>query len=407
MQDSDEDKAHELPKMRSIYKSAAVTVVAAIAKSAKEGFLHHIERNPAYFIEPITLPVQYPSGNVLRQMDVVLNYPADYKRWKDPINDRAWTFQELLLSDRTILFSYRGVQLTDRTSKPDADGLTSGKDPQLPNLPWSGKLFSLTVDPENTRQVWLALRGEYSRRSLSYQGDKLLAIAAVAEELGRTYDSRYLAGIWERDLAMDLQWKCPRDPDANGVLPVRNPRPTGYVAPSWSWASVDSPVEDHLHVWEEDGEIDGAGLNSSLGFEIVSCEVQAAVPNFEYGAVKSGVLVVKGLVRCLIWRPHKEDNFNNLLESDGFLIRHMESTTPSDGLYQDTAIIDALDPELIDGAEVTCLATRSTENVRGRDDVEGLMLLPVDEDRYRRVGFFRLTRPDSVAGFEYKTITII
>lgn len=393
--------------MRLIYKCAEVTLVAAVARSAKEGFLRHRESNYAYFIDPVEIPIYASSDGRNGKGKVVLSYPADYRRWKDPINERAWTFQELLLSSRAIQFTYRGIQMIDRTNKPAPDGLIVGRDPQLPNLPWSGKMLSLATDPENTRQVWLSLRGEYSRRSLSYQGDKLLAIAAIAEELGRTYDSRYLAGLWERDLALDLQWNCPRDPDSQRQLPERKLRSQEYVAPSWSWASVDAAIKDFAHVAEGEGERGGAGFKESLGFEVVSCDVEPIVSGFAYGAVKSGVLVVRGLVCSMIWHPHNNGNFDNLLESDGILLWERSTAEPLDGAYQDIAILDASDPELHDGTVVECLATRLIENVRGRDDIEGLMLLPVDQALYRRVGFFKLTRPQSGAVFALKQVTIV
>ncbi|KAF1937683.1 HET-domain-containing protein [Clathrospora elynae] len=407
MQDSNDDKARELPKMRLIYKSAAVTIVASVAKSATEGFLHHVEEKYDYFIDPVTIPFPTQETSVL-QTNVVLSFPADYKRWKDPINSRAWTFQELLLSTRAILFSYRGVQTIDRTNPKEADGLTSGKEPQLPNLPWSGKMFSLATDPENTRQVWLAVRGEYSRRGLSYQGDKLLAIAAVAEELGCMYGSQYLAGMWERHLAMDLQWNYPRNEKTSDSNAVRKPRARGYVAPSWSWASVDGAVEDFVHVGEEEGDAGGMGTKEFLGFDVVSCDVKLAVPGFAYGAVTSGILVVKGRLCSFTWRPHGSDDLHNNLESDGFLARAVEyemSEYPE--IECGEATIDALEPDLQGGVEVTCLATRLIENVPGRNDVEGLMLIPAKEKQYRRVGFFKVYGPAMFEGVELETITII
>ncbi|KAH7383880.1 heterokaryon incompatibility protein-domain-containing protein [Pyrenochaeta sp. MPI-SDFR-AT-0127] len=407
MQDSNEDKARELPKMRLIYKCAAVTVVAAVAKSATEGFLHHMQDQIAYLIKPVSIPYRVQDSSDA-QTNVILSYPADYKRSKDPINDRAWTFQELLLSTRAILFSYRGVQTIDRINIPSADGMTSGKDPQLPSLPWSGQMFSLATNPENARQIWLATRGEYSRRNLSFQGDKLLAIAAVAEELGQKYKSKYLAGMWERDLAMDIQWSCPRDQNISEGDFIRRPRAEVCVAPSWSWASVDASVEDFVHVWEEEGEKGGEGIKDSLGFEVISCEVELVDPDFEYGAVKSGILVVKGRLCSFIWRPHEDDDFHKAFESDGFLARAAETDIQDcTELKYGEATIDALDPELQDDVEVVCLATRLIENVPGRDDVEGLMLLPVNEEKYRRVGFFKINSPIVFEKCEVEKISIV
>ncbi|EUC43648.1 hypothetical protein COCMIDRAFT_100330 [Bipolaris oryzae ATCC 44560] len=394
MQDSNEDKAQELPKMRSIYKYATVTVVASVAKSATEGFLHHVEEEYDYFIEPVTIPF---SANTVEPTcsEIVLSYPAAYKRWKDPINSRAWTFQELILSTRAILFSYRGVSTIDRISPAAADGMTSGKDPQLPSLPWSGKLFSLATTPENTRQVWLSIRGEYSRRMLSYQGDKLVAVSAIAEEIGQMYNSRYVAGMWERDLAIDLQWNCPRRDTVGDDGHNRKPRAQGYVAPSWSWASVSGAVEDFVQVWEDEGDDGGIGYKNSFGFEVISCEVELAVPGFEYGAVTSGILVAKGRICTLSWHPHPNDEQHRVLESDGYLAGLADGdksglvSTSASGRYGE-GTLDAADPDMHAGVEVVCLGGRLVENVPGREDVEGMMLLATTEGQYRRVGFFRV-----------------
>lgn len=396
MQDSDEDKAQELPKMRSIYKYATVTIVASVAKFATEGFLHHVEEKYDYFIEPVTIPF---SANMAQTTcsEIVLSYPADYKRWKDPINSRAWTFQELILSTRAILFSYRGVSTIDRSSPGSADGMTSGKDPQLPSLPWSGKLFSLATTAENTRQVWLAIRGEYSRRSLSYQGDKLVAVSAIAEELGQTYNSRYLAGMWERDLAIDLQWSCPRNETVGGDGHNRRPRAPGYVAPSWSWASVSGAVEDFVQVWEDEGNNGGIGYKNGFGFEVVSCEVELAVPGFEYGAVISGILVARGRICTLSWHPHTNDEQHRLLESDGYLAGLADGDRS--GLVNTSAsakcgegMLDAVDPDMHGGVEVICLGGRLVENVPGREDVEGMMLLATTEDSIVGLAFSECRR---------------
>ncbi|KAF3039016.1 hypothetical protein E8E12_006925 [Didymella heteroderae] len=403
IQDSDEDKARELPKMRTIYKHAAVTVVAAVAKSAHDGFLHHIDHEPAYFIEPVRMPIILDKE---RSADLVISYPADYKRWRDPINARAWTFQELILSMRVVQFSYRGIETIDRTDIPSAAGLTSGKDPQLPNPGWNGKMLSLEADPENTRQTWLSLRAEYSRRNLSFRGDKLLAIAAIAEEVGRTYNSHYLAGMWERDLAMDLQWTRSREWNSDSMT-IRDSKSQQYVAPSWSWASIETAVEDFDHVAEGQGDAGGRGLRDMCGFEVLSCEVEPTVPGFDYGAVKAGVLVVKGLVCVMIWRPYTDRKSKVSTQSDGRLVQRQDEAASFNASNEDTALLDAIDPELHDGSLVTCLATRRVEHKKGREDVEGLIILPVDSIRYRRVGFFTFTRPDSWTEMETAVITIV
>ena len=127
---------------------------------------------------------------------------------------------------------------------------------------------------------------------------------------------------------MDLQWSCPCNQNRNDDKPRRMLRAKDYVAPSWSWASVDGAVKDLVHVWEDEGDNGGIGIKYMLGFEVVSCDVILAVPDFAYGAVNSGVLIVKGRICSFIWRPHKDDDFHNSLDFDGFRVSRMDKPTP-------------------------------------------------------------------------------
>ncbi|KAM3417341.1 hypothetical protein BST61_g5592 [Cercospora zeina] len=54
----------------------------------------------------------------------------------------------------------------------------------------------------------------------------------------RHSEGRYLAGLWEADLLRGLLWVWADINDGMEVL-----RPKGYLAPSWSWASVRRPVD--------------------------------------------------------------------------------------------------------------------------------------------------------------------
>jgi hypothetical protein len=117
----------------------------------------------------------------------------------------------------------------------------------------------------------------------------------------------------------------------------------------------------------------------------------------ELGAVTSRTVVVKGRIYSFIWHPHTDDAFHNSLDSDGLLATKLDNPT---ALYSELnggePTIDALGSGLSDGVEVTCIATRLMGNVPRRQDVEGLMLLPVNDTAHRRVGFFRLTGPSGL-----------
>ncbi|ETS85916.1 hypothetical protein PFICI_03941 [Pestalotiopsis fici W106-1] len=103
-----------------------------------------------------------------------------------------------------------------------------------------------------TREVWRQLVTRYSRRTLSYRRDKLAAVAGLAgmtlhalyrETLYREDNcEEYLAGLWKKELHFDLAWYIDI-PVARLPDPVdRDDVHGASCAPSWSWASSDTPV---------------------------------------------------------------------------------------------------------------------------------------------------------------------
>lgn len=72
----------------------------------------------------------------------------------------------------------------------------------------------------------------FTERVLTVTSDRLIALAGIAKVIGQALNEEYCAGLWQRNLAVDLCWFSL---DPRGL----KPRPGGYRAPSWSWASLD------------------------------------------------------------------------------------------------------------------------------------------------------------------------
>ncbi|KAG7425967.1 hypothetical protein Forpi1262_v012127 [Fusarium oxysporum f. sp. raphani] len=84
-----------------------------------------------------------------------------------------------------------------------------------------------------TFNLWSDLVQQYSRCDLTRPSDKLHAIAGVAKLFEEFTGDEYVAGLWKSYFAAMLDWR---------VFDPKSRDPAGYRAPSWSWASVDSPV---------------------------------------------------------------------------------------------------------------------------------------------------------------------
>ena len=78
---------------------------------------------------------------------------------------------------------------------------------------------------------------EYTRLGLSFGKDIFPALSGVARQVQEWNPKRgrYLAGLWEKNLIEDLIWS------PNPQYPLGQ-RPKPWRAPTWSWASIESPV---------------------------------------------------------------------------------------------------------------------------------------------------------------------
>lgn len=83
-------------------------------------------------------------------------------------------------------------------------------------------------------EIWNSTVRVYTKGSLTKASDKLIAISALAREIQPLMRSQYCAGLWGMNLVHQLTWYVSSEPTF---------RPTGYRAPSWSWASVDGEIK--------------------------------------------------------------------------------------------------------------------------------------------------------------------
>lgn len=85
---------------------------------------------------------------------------------------------------------------------------------------------------------WGKLVQDYTDCELTKASDRLYAIEGVVDLFRKAFHDTYIFGLWRTELARQLGFyvKCPR-----------KDLPSHYVAPSWSWASLQSPVEFEPH----------------------------------------------------------------------------------------------------------------------------------------------------------------
>ncbi|KAL6918856.1 hypothetical protein FSST1_002882 [Fusarium sambucinum] len=265
VQKRESDKDRELRKMAGIFSGAVLTIAASCASSADEGFLQDRQQyEPAIGI-PVCINGIYDMAQlVLPRQDI------DDALEPEPIDSRAWTFQEQLLSSRMLSFTKHTMQWHYQSrdyniSQDELHFLSSSAD-------------YLVAYNEGT---WVELVQEYCHRDLSNLEDRPIAIAAVAETFATNTTnfttSDYVAGLWKTNILEELLWF----PSRKDPKPDNLPKLQG---PSWSWTSIPEMISY------------GRGVKFEPKASLISIDVDLADPHFVFGAVKSGKLRLRGII---------------------------------------------------------------------------------------------------------------
>jgi hypothetical protein len=105
-------------------------------------------------------------------------------------------------------------------------------------MPPSGYNVSSNKQSNECLKKWITAVELYGAGNLTYESDKLVAIAGVARHIHSLWPdptTKYLAGLWSYNLVFSLLW-CRLGPASSSS------RPEQYRGPSWSWAAVNGDI---------------------------------------------------------------------------------------------------------------------------------------------------------------------
>jgi hypothetical protein len=137
---------------------------------------------------------------------------------------------------------------------------------------------------QKLHERWYVILHDYTCRNLTYEKDKLITITGVAKYTlaNSGIEDEYHAGMFRSMLPYALRWKIPVQKKSHERW--MNSRPTEYIAPSWSWASMNEYL-DFERCW-------------NYIYEQATCEIlsmtSTPVCNDACSDVKEGKLVIKG-----------------------------------------------------------------------------------------------------------------
>lgn len=230
-QNDDGDRDREILKMPDIYQGAIFTISAARARSCDIGFLH----NKDSFSPSVLLPASFiTNGDGFAQL--ADNQDIYFKKTLlEPIQKRAWAFQETLLSKRLLRFGTLDTSWDCAEHLLRSRGLGSERSAiALKNSQLAG---GEALSESKVSQKWISLVEQYCGRDMKCATDKLVTISAVASAFARLNNyanADYLAGHWKQGLFHSLLW------EVAGSESIRRPRE--YIAPSWSWAFIQNAL---------------------------------------------------------------------------------------------------------------------------------------------------------------------
>lgn len=257
IQGNKDDWEHESQKMGEVYGNAALTIVAARADDSRNGFLQNNFR-PVADPYPFAYGRLDHSGNEITGLHVGLDREWFEETMKpDPVRTRGWCLQEAELSRRQLVFGSSGVSFQCKQTNIFEDQIYKfyHKRDVLPKgvaaFSTGGRDFPDRLECLNH---WYAeFLPDYTSRLLTNRNDIFAAITALAKMAQLTVNGRYLAGLWESDLPRGLlwmpryntRWKVGPSKAEPNLSPLQ--RLSKSQAPSWSWASVQGPVQ---HGWD-------------------------------------------------------------------------------------------------------------------------------------------------------------
>ncbi|KAH8901571.1 hypothetical protein GQ53DRAFT_851452 [Thozetella sp. PMI_491] len=312
--------------MADVYKFAWMNIAALSTESDLEGFINDA-RDPRIifgFRAPFASILGRPEGVknsrghpcVLLKGEVKLlwDYQSDLPgsgTWLAPLVRRAWVYQETTLARRILFFTTHGVFF----------GCDEGANGEHPEWPAGGaakgaprRLLQFMAD-SNAKLVadaiaanvvpvaqmreladelarrfdraWESAVAAYTACQLTESTDRLMALSAVARELSSTkiMQKKYLAGLWDFRLSFQLAWMTTNGKETAPRMRVGNER---YVAPSWSWASIEAPVKPANMIWY--------GNQYRALADVRAADVSLAT-NFEFGPVKAGWIRLWGCLK--------------------------------------------------------------------------------------------------------------
>ncbi|KIV79276.1 hypothetical protein PV11_06844 [Exophiala sideris] len=357
IQDDKQDWSHEAAHMADIYSDAILVISAANATHVGFGLLHERpgwrqfkNRLKKGHDDPTHLLIQEPVVH-----SNVLGDPA--LEGTLPLFRRAWTLQERILATRLVHFAAGEMIWECATMCACECGHLQATKAVTSRQRYDLSSLDRMSDKERAN-LWDGLALSYQNRLITKDQDRLSALSGLAHRFQSDGLGHYLAGLWSKFAISMMLWE------------VRQGRPaTEYVAPSWSWATVQGRLKRN----------DSIEPNSRFRAKLLDSGCTRATDD-PYGAIIPGSGFVKLSSPC----------------ADATIVRNVRSGHPAILLPPAIQAFLQSDNEVEAsqiGATVKCLFPRGLETGPSGRYVEALVLtLSKNMEHYQRIGIAHINK---------------
>ncbi|KAI6165170.1 heterokaryon incompatibility protein-domain-containing protein [Pisolithus thermaeus] len=245
IQNDSEMLQSEITRMGSIYSKALFTIIAASGDSADSG-LPGVNWGSRGQVQKA---LKFVDGELLTVIDLVPS-GIDGTPWAQ----RAWTFQERILSNRALVFSASEVYWSCRVAAHSEErALEEVRNIKRLHLSFPQRyatefLSWEPLQPSEYRLLYSDLLSSYRQRRLSYQTDMLNAFNGVSEILAALQDDTFFWGLPGLLFSYALAWDFIGNSARNHVhVPVIGSKDSKETVPipSWSWAAWSEENSKH------------------------------------------------------------------------------------------------------------------------------------------------------------------
>ncbi|WXC44630.1 hypothetical protein QX201_004365 [Fusarium graminearum] len=242
-----EDWSYEAARFGKYYENALMTIAATGASSSDQGLF--VPRSPLR-LEPKS--VTFRPGTTLSYTVRSMIPSWLSETLSGPLSKRGWALQERLLSRRVLHFSENMIlwECHDcRATELDPQGLyPRGLDASsqlfLEFMTKCRDLYAKGLVPDDFLDEWYRFINTYTKSDFTFVSDRLPALSGIAALIQQCTQQKYVAGLWESDIARGLAWQSYGDfrfDTAHLIDPQIMSSPTKgdsqLILPSWSWAT--------------------------------------------------------------------------------------------------------------------------------------------------------------------------